>query len=91
MIHFFNVNGPGTHVHAESARQELVRALSIRAACTLEIELCLGPPKIKITSLYFSRKVTNPERLYGVKIMKIRAFENLTLGPLYHPLRRKNI
>jgi hypothetical protein len=36
--------------------------------------------KIKETSLYFWPKVTNPERLYGVKIMKIGAMENLTLG-----------
>jgi hypothetical protein len=27
-----------------------------------------APPKIKVTSLYHSPKVTNPERLYGVKI-----------------------
>jgi hypothetical protein len=33
----------------------------------------------KVTSLYFSPKVINPEMLYGVKIMKIRAIENLTL------------
>ncbi len=69
-------------MHAECARQELMRALSIRSAYASEIELCLAPPKIKVTSLYFSRKVTNPERIYGVKIMKIRAFENLTLGHL---------
>ncbi len=67
-------------MHAECVRQELMRALSIRAACALEIELCLAPPKIKVTRLNFSRKVTKPERIYGVKFMKIRAFENLTLG-----------
>ena len=39
-------------------------------------------PEHKVTSLYFSPKVTNPERLYGVKIMKIWAIENLTLGHL---------
>ncbi len=39
-------------------------------------------PKFKVTSLYFSPKVTNPERLYSKKIMKIRAMENLTLGHL---------
>jgi hypothetical protein len=39
-------------------------------------------PEIKVTSLYFSPKVTNPERLYGVKIMEIQAIDNLTLGHL---------
>jgi hypothetical protein len=33
----------------------------------------------KVTSLYSSPKVTYPERLYGEKIMKIRAIEDLTL------------
>ena len=46
--------------------------------------MILAPPKVKVTSLYFSPKVTNPERLYGEKIMKIRAIENLTLGHLYY-------
>jgi hypothetical protein len=37
-----------------------------------EIKLCLAPPKINVISIYFScSKVTNPEILYGVKIMKI--------------------
>jgi hypothetical protein len=35
-----------------------------------------------VTSLYFTPKVTYPERFYGVKIMKIGAIENLTLGHL---------
>jgi hypothetical protein len=48
-----------------------------------EIKWCLAPPKVKVTSLYFSFKVTNPERLYDLKIMKIRWTENLTLGHLY--------
>jgi hypothetical protein len=131
--------GSGTHVHAERARQELMRALSLRVrnwcvhwayasctnvctegspfkhaeqhthqfrmrtlskvsirvrnwcvhwafvsgtACALETKWCLAPPKIKIIILNFSPKVTYPERLYGVKIMKIRAIENLTLGHL---------
>ncbi len=96
--------GSGTHAHAEHARQELMRLLSIRvknwcvswacvrvlmpdraqslqnmlsirirnwcacSACATEIKWCLVPPQIKVTSLYFSPKVTNPERLYGVKI-----------------------
>ncbi len=47
-----------------------------------EMKLCLALPKVKVTSLYFSLKVTNTESLYGVKIMKIRAIENLTLGHL---------
>jgi hypothetical protein len=42
-------------------------------------ELMLAPPKVKVTSLYFSPKVTNSERLNGVKIVTIRAIENLTL------------
>ncbi len=42
----------------------------------------LLPLKTKIISLYFSPKVTYPERLYDVKIMKIRAIRNLTLGHL---------
>ncbi len=48
-----------------------------------EINWCLAPQKVKVTSLYLSLKVANPERLYGVKIMKIRAIENLTLGHLW--------
>ncbi len=35
--------------------------------------------KIKATSLYFSPKIIYPERLYDVKIKKIRAIANLTL------------
>ncbi len=52
----------------------------LSSACESEIKLCIAPPKIKIICLYFSPKVTTPERPYGVKIMKIRAIENLTLG-----------
>ncbi len=33
-------------------------------------------PKIKRTNLYSRPKVTNPQRLYGVQIMTIRAIEN---------------
>ncbi len=39
---------------------------------------------------YFSPKVTNPERLYGVKIVKIRAIENLTLGHLLKVHKNEN-
>jgi hypothetical protein len=48
----------GTDAHAQPTHQNLNG---------------LAPPKIKVTSLYFSPKVTDPERLYGLKIMKIRA------------------
>jgi hypothetical protein len=75
------------YVHAEYTGQKLMRTLSIlgrnwcaRSACASEIIWCLASPKIKITSLYFSHKVNHPERLYSVKIMKIPAKENLTLG-----------
>ncbi len=50
--------------HTDHARQELMRAL--HWACTSEIKWCLVPPKCKVTSLYFSTKVTNPERLHMV-------------------------
>ncbi len=67
--------------------KELIRALSVRvrnwcvsSACASEIKWCLAPPKIKIISLYFIPKVTYPEKLYGVKIMKIRAIENSHFG-----------
>jgi hypothetical protein len=59
------------------ARQELMRALSVRVR-----NWCLAPTKMKVR--YFSPKVINPERLYGVKVTKIlRAIENLKLGNLY--------
>jgi hypothetical protein len=38
--------------------------------------------KVKVMCLYFSPKVTYPERLYGVKIMKIREIARLTFGHL---------
>ncbi len=67
----------GTDAYPEHTGQELMRALSIRvrnwcarSTCASEIKWCLAPLKIKVTSLYFSPKVTNPERLYGAKIMK---------------------
>jgi hypothetical protein len=47
-------------------------------ACASEIKGWLAPPKVWVTSLYFSPKVNNSKRLFGVKIMKIRASENLT-------------
>ncbi len=37
----------------------------------------LSPQKIKIINLYFSPKVTDPERLYGVKIMNIQRWKIL--------------
>ncbi len=40
------------------------------------------PLNICLKKCYFKPKVTFPQRLYGVKIMKIRAIENLTLGHL---------
>jgi hypothetical protein len=56
------------------------------SAWAWEIKWCLAPPKIKASSLYFSPKVTKTERLYGVKILKIRAMENLPLGhPNHNP------
>ncbi len=79
----------GTDAYAEHTPKELMRALSVRvrnwwvsSACASEIKCRLDPPKIKIISLYFSPKITYPERLYGVKIMKIRVIKNLTLGHL---------
>jgi hypothetical protein len=44
--------------------------------------MAIASLEVKVTSLYFGPIVTNPEMLYGVKIMKIRAIENLTLGHL---------
>ncbi len=80
----------GTDAYAEIAdhpRKEMMCTLSILiislcecSACAQEMKWCLTPQKIKIISLYFSPKVTYPERLYGVKILKIQAIENLTLG-----------
>jgi hypothetical protein len=56
---------------------------SKHAEHTLRLRVwCPAPPKVKVTSLYFSHKATNPEMLYGVKIMKIRAIENLTFEHL---------
>jgi hypothetical protein len=50
-------------VCTERARQELMRALSVRirnwcarSACESEIKWCLAPPKVKVTRLYFSPK-----------------------------------
>ncbi len=77
----------GTDAYLDHTGQELMRALCLRVrnwcACSAwesEIKWYLVPPKIKPTSLYFSSKVTNSERLYGAKIMKTRAIENLKLG-----------
>ncbi len=57
-------NASGTDANAEQMRQELMQMPSkwIRS---------------KIISLYFSPKATYPEKLYGVKIVKIRAIEIL--------------
>jgi hypothetical protein len=53
----------------------------VHAQCVhQQIKCCLAPPKVKVISLYFSPKVTNPERFYGVKIVNIRGIENLTIG-----------
>ena len=40
------------------------------------------PLNIKKIKKYFNSKIAQPYRLYGVKIMKIRAIEILTLGHL---------
>ncbi len=79
----------GTDAWTEHVRKELMRMLSIRisslsvcSACASETKWGLAPKKIKIISQYFNHKVIYPERLYGVKIMKIGAIENLTLGHL---------
>ncbi len=81
---------PGTDAYAEQTPKELMRALSVRvrnwcvsSACASEVKWCLAPKKIKIIRLYFSPKVTYPDRLYGVKTTKIQAIENLTLGHLW--------
>ncbi len=77
----------GTDACTKRTRQELMRALSVRVrnccvrwACASKIKWFLALPKTKVTSLFFSPKITNPERLYGKKIMKVRAIENLILG-----------
>ncbi len=70
------------------ARQELMRTLSIRIflmrmlSISVKIPNWKGPFKTCWTSLYFSPKLIYLERLYGIKIMKIRAIENVTLEPL---------
>ncbi len=76
-------------VHWAYASWELMWALSIRVrnwcvcwAYASEVNWCLAPPKIKIISLYFRPKVIYPNRPYGLKIMKIRAIENLPLEHL---------
>ncbi len=91
----------GTDAYLDHTGQELMRALSLRvrnwyarSACASEIKRCLAPPNIKVTSLYFRPKVTDPERLYGAKIMKTRAIENLKLGsraPLKGPKHEKYV
>jgi hypothetical protein len=40
------------------------------------------PPNIFIQIFYFNPKVALIQRFFGVKIIKIRAIENLTLGHL---------
>ncbi len=55
-----------------------MRTLSIQ----IRNEMMPSYPKIKIISLHFSPEVSYTERLSGVKIMKIRVIENLTLGHL---------
>jgi hypothetical protein len=68
----------GTDAYPERMHQFLTLMLSI----SVKIPNWKGPFKTCWTSLYFSPKVTYLERLYGIKIMKIRAIENLTLEPL---------
>ncbi len=51
-----------TDACTERACEKLMRALNVRVR-----NWRLAPPKGKVTSLYFSPKVTNTERLYGVK------------------------
>ncbi len=66
----------GTDARTERTHQELIRTLSVR----FRNKWCLAPPKIKATSLYFSPKVTNLERLYGVKNHENPRDRKLTLG-----------
>ncbi len=48
----------------------------------VQIPFPAPPPQKKISSLYFNPKFTYPERLHGVKIIKIRGIKTLTLGHL---------
>jgi hypothetical protein len=80
----------GDVVYTEHMRKELKRTLSTRisslhvcSTCAQEIYRCPAPPIIKIINIYFCPTVTYLERLYGVKIIKTRAIENLTLGHHY--------
>ncbi len=64
----------GTDAYDEHTPKELMRALSVRvrnwcvsSACESEIKWCLAPSKIKIISLYYSPKVTYPERFMVYK------------------------
>ncbi len=63
----------GTGACTEHVCQELVRTLSIRVR-----NWCLHWACVSGNKFVFKPKVTYPERLYGVKILKIRAIENLT-------------
>ncbi len=60
----------------------LLPSNSVCSACASETKCGLAPSKIKIMGYYFCHQITYPGRLYGVKIMKIRAIEYLTLGHL---------
>ncbi len=73
----------------EHACKELMRALIVRvrnwcarSACASEIKWCLAPPKIKVTSFYFSPKVTYLERLsWKSKRTKI-SYSYLFINPI---------
>jgi hypothetical protein len=73
-VKFTNLKRPLKIMLIMPVTKELMHALRVRVR-----KWCL---KIKVPSLYFSPKVTYPERLYSVKIMEIRAIDNLTLGHL---------
>ncbi len=60
--------------HAEHTHKELMRSLSFcvrnccsSSSCASEIKWRQAPPKIIVTSLYFTPTVTYPERFYCVK------------------------
>ncbi len=65
---------PLKHDDHDNMGQELMHALSVHvrnwcacSACASEIKWCLAAPIIKVTSLYFSPKVTYPETLLWSK------------------------
>jgi hypothetical protein len=69
-------------------------SLKIRLSIRVRNFVPLNEPLNITKKLYFSPKVAHPERLNGVKIIKIQAIENLTLGHLIDALSqrpRKNL